>query len=152
MPLVAALLLLEPPPPSGHSVYLMPPTYLQNWMRWACHQTVSPSEMERVKRALQLAANSYQLDIEGDEYTDPGPVDNRELSLPRHPLLLRPEVRIGEVQSPFLKALGRQRSQSFDNVLTNGHGNDSANNENKEDARKLQCCAVPERFYEVCAL
>jgi hypothetical protein len=136
MTLVAALLLLEPP---TSAVYLMSCAYLQNWLRWAYRQPVTPGEMDRVKQALQIAADIYQLDLIADEYTDPGPVDNRDLSMPGYPLLLRPQVQV-----PV--SIGtRQRTNSVSGT-TNGHGNPA---EGEAENVKISCCVVPERFYEV---
>lgn len=137
MTLVAALLLLEPP---TNSVYLMSKPCLENWLRWAYHQPVAPGETDRVKQALKLAADAHQLDISVAEYTDPSPIDNRDLSVPGYPLLLRPEV--GDVQAPVnIQPLQRARSLSGD---TNGYGNPS-----EAENDKIPCCVVPERFYEV---
>jgi hypothetical protein len=140
MTLVAALLLLEPP---TTSVYLMSCAYLQNWLRWAYHQPVVPGEMDRVKQALQAAAEIHQLDLIVDEYADPGPIDNRDLSMPGYPLLLRPQV--GQLQLP--PSIGtRRRTNSFMSGSTNGHGNYA---DDEEENVQISCCVVPERFYEV---
>lgn len=146
MTLVAALLLLEPP--TSSSVYLMSCAYLQNWLRWAFNQPVVPGEMDRVKQALQAAADVHQMDLIVDEYTDPGPIDNRDLSMPGHALLLRPQVQVGQLQLPPLSmGITRQRNNSIisgSTTTTNGHGNPA-----EEEDVKISCSVVPERFYEV---
>lgn len=142
--LAATLFLLQPP---QEAVYLVPRTYLENWVRWANHQTVLPHEKDRLRKALKLVAESYQFDLDTEEYTDPGPIDNRELSIPGHPLLLRPEVEVSQPQSTATSQL--KRVVSFDGI-SNGHGNASTADESDGNADdKVQCCVVPEDFYEV---
>jgi len=141
--LVAALFLLEPP---KNSVFLMSRGYLENWVRWAYQQRIQSHETDRLRKALKLVAEAHQFDlINNPEYSDPGPIDNRELSIPGHPLLLRPEVEVGEPQS-VLTPRPLRRVLSF-NAVTNGHGNSSEGN--GDESEKVQCCVVQERFYEV---
>lgn len=141
--LVAALLLLEP---LGTKVYLMPRKYLENWVRWAYQQPTQHHEADRVRKALKLVAEANLLDLSNPEFTDPGPIDCREMSIPGHPLLLRPEVEVGEPQS-VLHQRPLRRVLSFNNALANGQGNHSP--EDGENGGRVQCCVVQERFYEV---
>lgn len=147
--LAAALFLLEPP---KESVFLMPRGYLENWVRWASQQTVPTHEKDRVRKAFKLIAEAYEFDLDNPDYADPGPIDNRELSIPGHPLLLRPEVEVGETQS-VLNQTPLRRVLSFNAITTttstNGHANPSDKEESEEASDKVKCCVVPERFYEV---
>ena len=69
-------------------VYLMTPSYLQNWLYWAFHQNVKKGESNRLVEALKLAAKRYGLTPPQDataqqleDYVDPGPIDATFLSL-----------------------------------------------------------------------
>ncbi len=85
-------------------VYLMTPSYLQNWLYWAFHQNVKKGESNRLVEALKLAAKRYGLtppqnaspqDLE--DYADPGPIDATFLSLNEgNDLLLSPNVIVKE--------------------------------------------------------
>lgn len=142
MTLYAALTLLEPP---DTQVYLMSRDWLENWVRWAYQQPVIPSETDRVRKALKLVAEAHEFDLSNPEYCDPGPIDNRELSIPGHPLLLRPEIQVGEPQSA-LSQRALRRVVSF-NGISNGHGNPTDQGAESDD--KVQCCVVQEKFFEV---
>mmetsp|Transcript_8792 Transcript_8792/g.21463 ORF Transcript_8792/g.21463 Transcript_8792/m.21463 type:complete len:1215 (+) Transcript_8792:406-4050(+) len=88
------------------TVYLMTPSYLQNWLYWAFHQNVKKGESNRLVEALKLAAKRYGLtppqeanaqDLE--DYADPGPIDATFLSLNEgngNDLLLSPNVVLKE--------------------------------------------------------
>lgn len=136
--------------PCKTAVYLVPLEYLQNWISWAYHQRYPPHEKERAKKALKLAAEMYSFSIL-EEYENPGAIDNRILSIPGHPLLLRPEVEIREPQSVIISSDGSQqalrRVVSF-NGVSNGHGNPKSTEQGDEDD-KVECCVVHEDFYEV---
>ena len=143
--LTGALLLLEPlDTKRTKSVFLMSRDYLENWVRWAYQQPVPPNETDRVRRALKLVAEAHQFDLSNPECSDPGAIDNRELSIPGHPLLLRPEVEVGEPQSA-LNPRTHRRVASF-NAVTNGHGNAA---EESSDSEKVHCCVVSDRFFGV---
>lgn len=97
MVLVAALQLLTGPLSPPHSVYLMSPSYLQNWILWAFHQTVPEGEKNRLKEILRLASVRYKLQTPMLDmiFDDPGPINaNDYLSMEGHPLLLRPNVTV----------------------------------------------------------
>jgi hypothetical protein len=139
--LLAALFLLEQP---KNSVFLVPRTYLENWVQWAWAQRIPPQETDRLRNALKLVAEAHEFDLSNTDYHDPGPIDNRELSIPGHPLLLRPDVQVGEPQSAFLPtALKRVLSL---NAVSNQPGNLAEQN---GESNKVRCCVVQERFYEV---
>ena len=102
--LTATLQLLDPFD-TKTSVYLLTRSYLQNWLLWAYHQTVSKSETSRVDAALKLAAERYGLTNPQDaiqqyhmDYLDPGPIDVGFLALEGHDLLLSPNVVVKEGQ------------------------------------------------------
>ena len=92
-------------------VYLMTPSYLQNWLFWAFHQNVKKGESNRLVEALKLAAKRYGLtppqeadpqDLE--DYADPGPIDATFLSLNEgkgNDLLLSPNVGLAVWQLTF---------------------------------------------------
>ena len=129
MTLVAALRLLDSPllfsELPEQPVYLMPREYLQNWLSWALLQPTSPNEEHRVKKALQLAAKSQGVTFASTIH-EPGPVDASILSVEGNSLVLKSNIVIG---SP--------------NVVNNLKNGGTSN---------IYCCAVPERFYEVCYL
>lgn len=173
MVLTASLQLLTGPLVPPHNVYLMTPHYLQNWLNWTYHQPVGPAEKDRLMQVLRLAAIRHSLvpPTKNAQYTDPGPIDAKELSMPGHPLLLRPDASVlvqpatpNHTQStPALMnedettpaALRRARSlpsnnqnQGYiDSVLSAQNGNTSVNGE--EGTSEFRGCAVPEIFYEV---
>ena len=140
MTLMAALLLLEAP--TSH-VYLMTHAYLQNWLRWAYQQPTPANEQDRVRQALQLAAEAFDLDLQSPECVDPAPVDNTKMSVPAHPLLLRPDVQVSEMYAPGRSPRRASSISSLDRLSNGDHQSSS------EGGAKIQCCAVPERFYEV---
>ena len=110
--LAATLQLLDPYETASENdsntsaVYLMTPSYLQNWLYWAFHQNVKKGESNRLVEALKLAAKRYGLtppqeadpqDLE--DYADPGPIDATFLSLNEgngNDLLLSPNVVLKE--------------------------------------------------------
>jgi hypothetical protein len=109
--LTATLQLLDPFD-TKTSVYLLTRSYLQNWLLWAYHQTVSKSETSRVDAALKLASERYGLTNPQDavqqyhmDYLDPGPIDVGFLAMEGHDLLLSPNVVVKE---------GRLHKQSTD--------------------------------------
>eukprot|EP00751_Fragilariopsis_kerguelensis_P010792 CAMPEP_0170769684 /NCGR_PEP_ID=MMETSP0733-20121128/7105_1 /TAXON_ID=186038 /ORGANISM="Fragilariopsis kerguelensis, Strain L26-C5" /LENGTH=1382 /DNA_ID=CAMNT_0011111289 /DNA_START=85 /DNA_END=4230 /DNA_ORIENTATION=- len=72
----------------SNMVYLMTPSYLQNWLFWAFHQNVKKGESNRLVEALKLAAKRFGLTPPQDataeeleDYVDPGPIDATFLSL-----------------------------------------------------------------------
>jgi hypothetical protein len=93
-------------------VYLMTPSYLQNWLFWAFHQNVKKGESNRLVEALKLVAKRYGLTPPQDaspqdleDYADPGPIDATFLSLNEgngNDLLLSPNVVVkeGEFDGP----------------------------------------------------
>ena len=127
-------------------VHLVPRDYLENWVYWAWAQPVPPHETERLRKALKLVAEAHEFDLlshDAADYHNPGPIDNRQLSIPGHALLLRPDVQVGEPQSAFLPtALKRVLSL---NAVSSQRNPASENGESD----KVQCCVVQERFYEV---
>jgi hypothetical protein len=88
------------------AVYLMTPSYLQNWLFWAFHQNVKKGESNRLVEALKLAAKRYGLTPPQDaspqdleDYADPGPIDATFLSLNEgegNDLVLSPNVLVKE--------------------------------------------------------
>ena len=165
MVLVASLQLLTAPLTPPHSVYLITPEYLQNWMIWAYHQSVPDLERARVKEILRLAAVRHQIQCptkldNNRGYSDPGPINSNDLSMEGHPLLLRPNAVVLAVQPsahsklpPVVEdvnssvpiALRRARSLPSDqNVIDDGMGGS-----NDEMGAGYRACAVPELFYEV---
>ena len=144
--LVATLSLLEPLM-VGQTVYLLPPAYLENWLTWAFHQTAPEDEKGRIMEALRLAAVQFGLvpPTQGAPYADPSPIDVASaLAVEGHPLVLDPTVRLKK-NSSIKTTTTPVRQLSFDKLtireepanLTNGH------------ARKRECVAVPEAFYEI---
>ena len=91
---------------NASAVYLMTPSYLQNWLFWAFHQNVKKGESNRLVEALKLAAKRYGLTPPQDaspqdleDYADPGPIDAIFLSLNQgegNDLLLSPNVLVKE--------------------------------------------------------
>lgn len=157
MTLVATLELLAPISES-QDVYLVPRSYLSNWLVWAYHQKVAKTESQRVEAALRLAADQLGLDLPtlGASYVDPGPVDSSVLSKEGHPLLLKPDLEV-------LNCASRERSGTIPGALRRVRSlneTDEANAEavNPEEGTtdysgdKVVCCAVPMRFYEVRSL
>lgn len=124
MPLMAALYLLDSPlvvKTRDEFVFVLPRSYLQNWILWAYHQVVSPEETTRLQRALRLAAEVYNLQaptLGTTDYGSPAPIDNRILSDDQDPLLLRDGL-----------------SADVD--------------KGSQDKDTTKCCGVSERFFEV---
>jgi hypothetical protein len=155
--LTAALQLLEPLN-TNVEVYLMSRSYIQNWIIWAYHQKVGKVESPRVEAALRLAADRLglaepALDM---EYTDPGPIDSSLLSMEGHPLLLRPNVEVVDGLSldegnSFVPESFR-RVKSLPTEYKKESKEEIPEEEETLDERdgKILCCAVSERFYEVC--
>lgn len=161
--LVAALQLLQPLV-VGQTVYLLPPSYLQNWLTWAFHQRVLEEEEDRVKEALRLAALNFGLipPVDRASYTDPSPLDvATALSVEGHPLVLDPTVRLknksaDDGNNNSLK-FGPTRQLSMDKLTIrdepmtmNGDGNHTTtiSSNNSTGANNKECLAVPEDFYE----
>ena len=157
-------------------VYLMTPSYLQNWLYWAFHQNVKKGESNRLVEALKLAAKRYGLTPPQDaipqdleDYADPGPIDATFLSLSeRNDLLLSPNVVLkeGEFDGPnghkktldneFPELLRRVKSLPMASTSKTIDDNDNNNAmvihpSHKMDVQgdNLLCCAVPSQFYEV---
>jgi hypothetical protein len=151
----------------------MTPHYLQNWLNWAYHQPVGPAEKDRLMQVLRLAAIRHSLapPTKNTQYTDPGPIDASELSMPGHPLLLRPDASVlvqpatpNHAQSTTAlmnedeatpAALRRARSLpsnnqnrgNLDAALSTQNGDAHAFGE--DGTSEFRGCAVPEIFYEV---
>eukprot|EP00977_Amphora_coffeiformis_P001681 scaffold316_cov158-Amphora_coffeaeformis.AAC.5 len=145
--LVAALQLLEPVE-AGQTVYLLPPSYVQNWLTWAFHQLVPEDEEGRVKEALRLAAVQFGLvpPMEKANYTDPSSIDiATALAVEGHPLVLDPTVRLKQKLNGSLKT-GPMRQLSFDNLTI--RDGPTSNGDSKHESRVRECLAVPEAFYE----
>lgn len=154
--LAATLQLLDPLEASSddesyNMVYLMTPSYLQNWLFWAFHQNVKKGESNRLVEALKLAAQRYGLTPPQDatpqqleDYADPGPIDATFLSLEGdgNDLLLGPRVAVKEggldlgrkynhstLDQEFPELLRRVKSDSDFHKTTNT----STNNNNNAD-------------------
>lgn len=132
------------------AVYLMTPSYLQNWLFWAFHQNVKKGESNRLVEALKLAAKRYGLTPPQDaspqdleDYADPGPIDATFLSLNEgegNDLLLSPNVLMKEgefdnhnktsnLDAEFPELLRRVKSlpiarKKNGTILHNGYDND----------------------------
>ena len=154
-PLVAALHLLQPRR-VGQTVYLVELSYLENWLCWALHQQVIPSEESRVREAVRMSAQSLGLvpPFEGNHYGDPGPLDASKLSMEGHPLLISPLVRVHKDLRSAAGILGvprvRSAPSSDDFSLaspSNNNNNNALSTDNHENPR-IRCVAVSEAFYE----
>ena len=158
--LAATLQLLDPYETTNtqsSGVYLMTPSYLQNWLFWAFHQNVKKGESNRLVEALKLAAKRYGLTPPQDadpqdleDYADPGPIDATFLSLGEgngNDLLLSPNVIVkeGEFDRPnnhqsnldaeFPELLRRVKSLPIGNSNTStpiGNDSDYENADNNE--------------------
>jgi hypothetical protein len=149
MTLIATLQVLTPLD-TKTDVFLLPRSYLQNWLVWAYHQKVAKTEASRVEAAVRLAAERMDLSLphENMDHTDPGPIDSSLLSIEGHPLLLRPNVQVNDGSrqrdSPYsirhVKSLPDKEKEQDDPAEVD-------NPDIKDD--KIRCCAVPESFYEV---
>ena len=134
-------------------VFLLPRSYIQNWLVWAYHQKVSKTEASRVEVAARLAADrlglvSPYLDM---KHTDPGPVDATILSVEGQPLLLRPKLTVvdGRNSDQFSRRIkhspdseSEKKSEEDASIPTQHYNLDIQGD-------KRLCCAVPESFYEV---
>lgn len=145
--LIASLQLLTSPLVPPHNVFLMTSKYLQNWLVWAYNQNVSKDEASRVKEAVRLGAIRHKLTPPRFDmnFTDPGPIDSTALSIQGHPLLLHPNVEVivssPPTKSPATGASYIRRAQSLNH--------DSGGTQHGENScEQIQCCAVPEKFYE----
>ena len=157
-------------------VYLMTPSYLQNWLYWAFHQNVKKGESNRLVEALKLAAKRYGLTPPQDaspedleDYADPGPIDATFLSLNEgdgNDLLLSPNVALKEgefdgpnghkktMDSEFPELLRRVKSLPISSTTTDSTADETTmvihpSHKMDVDGEKILCCAVPSRFYEV---
>lgn len=154
-------------------VYLVPRSYLTKWIAWADHQTVPTTERSRLRLALRMAAEIYDIPLlstSPDEIEKPGPIDCASLSLPGSPLLLRPNVvhGKGDDDDAFLgsaKTSTRKPKTGSHQTLPSGdptpaplssisssttlptHRDDGV--VFPVDEVKIGCCAVPERFFEL---
>lgn len=136
-------------------------SYVQNWLIWAYHQKISKGEAGRVEAAVRLAADKLgltppSLDM---EHTDPGPIDSSILSMEGHPLLLRPNVEVVdgtvEATSASLEAADSplRRVKSLPVELKRETKEDEPTTHSFDEKNgHPECCAVPERFYEVCRI
>jgi len=156
-------------------VYLMTPSYLQNWLYWAFHQNVKKGESNRLVEALKLAAKRYGLTPPQDaspqdleDYADPGPIDATFLSLNEgNDLLLSHNVVVKEgefdfsnktaMDQEFPELLRRVKSlpmastqkRSYSTTIDNDEGMIlHPSNSMDVEGDKILCCAVPSRFYE----
>ena len=145
MTLVATLQLLVKLE-TKNKVFLIPRSYLQNWLTWAYHQKVTKTETNRVEGAARLAAAHFGLEVPYREmpYADPGPVDATNLSVEGHPLLLAPNVLAVDGTTSFdSRSPGNEaEKKSEDEPPPQEDGIDFQGNQ-------ILCCAVPEEFYEV---
>jgi hypothetical protein len=158
MTLTATLQLLAPLD-TKTDCFLMTRSYVQNWLIWAYHQKISKVEAGRVEAAVRLAADKLgltppSLDM---EHTDPGPIDSSILSLEGRPLLLRPNAVVVDGTVEATPAALEQGDSSLRRVkslpvqLKQEIKEDDPTTYNfDEKDGHLECCAVPERFYEVC--
>jgi hypothetical protein len=161
MTLTATLQLLAPLDTKTDG-FLMTRSYVQNWLIWAYHQKISKVEAGRVEAAVRLAADKLgltppSLDM---KHTDPGPIDSSILSLQGHPLLLRPNVVLVDGTVEATRAaweavedspLRRVKSLPVE-LKRETKEDDPATHSFDEKEGMPECCAVPERFYEVCRL
>jgi hypothetical protein len=161
MTLTAALQLLEPLD-INRDVFLMTRSYLHNWLIWAYHQKVSKLEASRVQAAVRLAATRLgltppRMDM---EYTDPGPIDCTLLSLEGHPLLLRPNVEVVDIDSERKKQQegwmkipeSLRRVKSLPTAPPNNEAEEATTPMDEDLDEKdghVLCSAAPARFYEV---
>jgi ubiquitin carboxyl-terminal hydrolase 8 len=153
--LVAVLDLLEPLA-VGQTVYLLPPSYLENWLAWAFHQTAPEEEQARTVEALRLAAIQFGLvpPTYDAPYVDPSPVDiATSLAVEGHPLVLDPTVRLKDKLSKPTVNPARQLSFSKltirDKPVVNGGGNKNNGSSPTLATADKECVAVPESFYEI---
>jgi hypothetical protein len=166
MVLIASLQLLTEPLIPPHNVYLMTQQYLQNWVNWAFHQpAASPSEQERLKEVLRLAAVRLRLacPTQDTQYANPGPINSNELSMQGHPLLLRPDATVLTLQPDQNQAAATASSSADDPAVpaslrrarslpTSGYLNAARAGTEGETTVEFRSCAVPEQFYEVCCV
>lgn len=159
--LTAALQLLAPL--NSHSdVFLMTRSYMQNWLIWAFHEVVPKTEKQRVQTAIRLAADRLGLRPPSfhSKYTDPGPINNSDLSIEGFSLLLKPNVVVRDGTQERLAGQGNvddllPRVRSLPNPSNGEDSYDQSMNEGENidvEGDEILCCAVPAKFYEVCCL
>lgn len=156
--LTAVLRLLEPLEETQPDVFLMTRSYMQNWLIWAFHQKVATTESARVEEGIRLAAERLLLTTPHTNmpYENPGPIDASILSLEGHPLLLRPNVTvkdsISDSQIRVPSILRRVKSLPEEAEKKTEIGKNGEFTSLDFDGDQILCCAVPQQFYEVCAL
>jgi hypothetical protein len=159
MTLIATLQLLAPLD-TKTDIFLMTRSYVQNWLIWAYHQKISKVEAGRVEAAVRLAADKLGLTPPSlnMDHTDPGPIDSSILSLQGFPLLLRHNVVVvdGTVEATPAafeasedSPLRRVKSLPMELKRESKEDDPTTHSFDEKDGH-MECCAVPERFYEVC--
>ena len=156
--ILMAVLQLLAPLDSPTDVFLMSRSYMQNWLAWANHENVPPTEKQRLQTGVRLAAEKLGLKPPSFhmKYTDPGPIDNSTLSIDGFSLLLKPNVvlRDGTQERVGVEDIF-PRVQSLPNPSATSTPNNalSSTQEDEEDidvdGDDILCCAVPAKFYEV---
>ena len=155
--ILMAVLQLLAPLDSPTDVFLMSRSYMQNWLAWANHENVPPTEKQRLQTGVRLAAEKLGLKPPSFhmKYTDPGPIDNSTLSIDGFSLLLKPNVvlRDGTQERVGVEDIF-PRVQSLPNPSATSTPNNALSTQEDEedidvDGDDILCCAVPAKFYEV---
>ena len=157
---------------TGNYVYLLPRSWMINWLIWANHQSCTVEELPHKQPLFIELCELLQLDHEvilnpDTLYTDPGPIDATSLSLMGHPLLLKPNIVFGKGTVPDMmqrqQNRGRSKTKQEEPKIRRSSSlsglskialeapkttTAAATNDRSFKNNSIGCCAVSESFYE----